>query len=123
LRSKPPASFVTQHIHSAEIPGFRLDGGMMNTMILLKCLIYVLDNLVGVSFSVSLFYTDMAGKKDIGGVNRPYVKAVYAADPWHLQNILEDFVKFEAFGDTLHENMDCSFDHPEAAPKDHASDE
>jgi hypothetical protein len=39
---------------------------MMNTMILLKHLIYVLDNPVGVSFSVSLFYTDMAGEKDIG---------------------------------------------------------
>ena len=88
----------------------------MDMIILLKHLVDVLDNPVRVSFSVSLFYTDMAGEEDIGGINRPYVKAVYAADPWHFQNILEDFVKLEALGNTLHENMDRSFDHSETAP-------
>ncbi|MGQ9788746.1 MAG: hypothetical protein ACUVQM_05545 [Candidatus Hadarchaeaceae archaeon] len=34
------------------------------------------------------------------------MKAVYAADPWHMQNILEDFVKLEVFGNPLHKNMD-----------------
>jgi hypothetical protein len=42
---------------------------MMNTMILLKHLVDVLDHPVRVSFSITFCRTDMTGEEDIGGIN------------------------------------------------------
>jgi hypothetical protein len=56
----------------------------MDMIILLKHLVDVLDNPVCILFPITLIHANMAGKKDIRGIYRPYVKAMNTFHPCHL---------------------------------------